>query len=132
MRFDHRSVDGPELSARRLESCTGRELAKELRHPMDAPVLHGRREMMRAGHNVGNDFSVGRILERGFEDADDSGRSIAEAAAEAKGFPDDGRIALDGARPEAIGQDGDASGFRTSSSGPMRRPRTGWRPTTSK
>src|SRR6266478_4733900 len=80
---------------------------------MDAPVLHGRGEMMRAGDNVGNDFSVGRILDRGFEDADDSGRSIAEATAEAKGFTDDGRIALESARPERISQNGDASGFRT-------------------
>src|SRR5713101_5431722 len=69
--------------------------------------------MMRAGDNVGNDFSIRGILDRGFEDADDSGRSIAEAAAEANGFTDDGRIAPESARPETIGQDDDASGFRT-------------------
>src|SRR5713226_1296979 len=113
MFLNHRSMNGPELSARGLESCTGREPAEKFRHAMDAPVLHGRGKMMGAGDNVGNDFSIGGILDRGFEDPDDSGRSIAEAAAEAKGFTDDGRIALESARPEPIGQDGDASGLRT-------------------
>ena len=113
MRFDHRSMHGPEFRARRLESCTGSELAKEFRHAMDAPVLHGRGEMMRTGHNVRNDFGICRVLDGGFEDADDSGRSIAEPGAEAKDFTDDGRIALESARPEMRGQDGDAGGFRT-------------------
>src|SRR5713226_9929580 len=112
MFLNHRSMNGPELSARGLESCTGREPAEKFRHAMNAPVLHGRGEMMWAGHNVGNDFSIRGILDRGFEDADDSGRSIAEAAAEAKGFTDDGRIALESARPERISQDGDTSCFR--------------------
>src|SRR5260370_23307171 len=79
---------------------------------MNAPVLHGRGQVMRAGDNVGDDFSIGRILDRGFEDADDSGSSIAEATAETKDFTDDGRIALDGGRPETIGPDDDASGLR--------------------
>jgi len=80
---------------------------------MNAPILHGRGKMMGASDNVGNDFSVRGILDRGFEDADDSGRSVAEAAAEAKDFTDHGRIALESARPESIGQDDCASGFRT-------------------
>ncbi len=113
MRFDHRSMDGAELSPRLLEIRARRKPTEKICHAMDAPVLHGRREMMGAGHNVGNDFSIGGILDRGFEDPDDSGRSIAEAAAEAKDFSDDGRIALESARPEPIGQDGDASGFWT-------------------
>src|SRR5204862_431791 len=62
---------------------------------------------------VRNDFGICRVLDGGFEDADDSGRSIAEPGAEAKDFTDDGRIALESARPEMIGQNGDASGFRT-------------------
>src|SRR2546430_6548500 len=113
MRFDHRSMHGPEFRARRLESCTGSELRKEFRHASDAPVLHGRGEMMRNGHNVRNDFGICRVLDGGFEDADDSGGSIAEASAEAKDLTDDGRIALESARPEMIGQDSDAGGFRT-------------------
>src|SRR5260370_4414273 len=79
---------------------------------MNAPVLHGRGQVMRAGDNVGDDFSIGRILDRGFEDAEASGSSIAEATAETKDFTDDGRIALESGRPETIGQDDDASGFR--------------------
>src|SRR5229473_285277 len=113
MRFDHRSMHGAEFSARLLEIRARREPAEKFRHSMDAPVLHGRGEMMWAGHNVGNDFSIRGILDRGFEDADDSGRSIAEAAAEAKGFADDGRIALESSRPERISQDGYTSSFRT-------------------
>src|SRR5438477_312367 len=80
---------------------------------MNAPILHGRGKMMGAGDNVGNDFSVRGILDRGFEDADDSRRSVAEAAAEAKDFTHHRRIALESARPESIGQDDCASGFRT-------------------
>src|SRR5260370_31809007 len=113
MRFDHRSMDGAELSPRLLEIRARRKPTEKICHAMDAPVLHGRGEMMGAGHNVGNDFSIGGLLDRGFEDADDSGRSIAEAAAEAKDFTDEGRIALESARPEPIGQDGDGRGFRS-------------------
>src|SRR5206468_12942272 len=113
MRFDHCSMHGPEFRARRLESCTKSELAKEFRHAMNASVLHGRGEMVRAGHNVRNDFGICRILDRGFEDADDSGGPIAEAGAEAKDLTDDGRIALESARPEMIGQVDHTGGFRT-------------------
>src|SRR5260370_9129147 len=113
MRFDHRSMDGATLSARLLEIRARREQAKRFRQAMAGAVLHRRGEMMRAGDNVGDDFSIRGKLDRGFEDADDSGRSIAEAAAEANGFTDDGRIAPESARPETIGQDDDASGFRT-------------------
>src|SRR6266849_4564562 len=69
--------------------------------------------MVWAGDNVGDDFGFLGIWDGGFEDTDDSGRSIAEAAAEANGFTHDGRIALESGRPETIGQDDDASGFRT-------------------
>src|SRR5207247_8973107 len=119
-------MHGAEFSARRLESCTASEFAKEFRHAVDASVLHGRGEMMRAGHNVGNDFGICRILDRGFEDADDSGRSIAEAAAEAKDLTDDGRIALERARPEMIGQDDDTRGLRTVVFPADQAPQDGW------
>src|SRR5712691_2786063 len=99
MRFDHRSMDGAKLSARLLEIHARREPAEKFRHSVDAPVLHGRGEMMGAGNNVGNDFSIRGILDRGFEDADDSGRSIAEAAAEADGLTNHGRIALESGGP---------------------------------
>src|SRR6059036_2341517 len=60
---------------------------------------------------------IGKALRLGSGFGDRSatiiGRSIAEAAAEAKGFTDDGRIALESARPERISQDGNTSRFRT-------------------
>src|SRR5713226_3732701 len=111
--LDHRSIDGAKFGADLIKSGTGSETAEEFGHPMDAPVLHGCGQMMGAGDNIGNDFSIRGIWDRGFEDADDSGRSIAEAAAEANGFTDDGWIALESGRPETIGQNDDASGFRT-------------------
>src|ERR1700747_1463515 len=67
--------------------------------------------MMWAGDNVGNDFCTGGILDRGFEDADDRGSSVAEAAPKAKDLTDDRRIALDRGRPEPVGQDDHAGGF---------------------
>src|SRR5260370_14522863 len=112
MCFDHRSMHGAELSARLLEIHARREPAEKLRHAMDAPVLHRRGEMMRAGDNVGNDFSIRGILDRGFEDADDSGRSIAEAA-EPDSLADHGRGSLHHGRPATIGQDDYASSFST-------------------
>src|SRR6266851_9048734 len=113
MVFEHRTVDGAQFGAGLIESDTGSEAAEEFRHAMDASILHGRGQMMGAGNNVGNDFGIRGIGDRGFEDANDSGRSIAEAAAEANSLTDDEGIALESGRPETIGQDDDASGFRT-------------------
>ena len=95
MILEHRTVDGAKFGAGLIKSDAGSEAAEEFRHAMDAPVLHGRGQMMGAGDNVGNDFSIRGIWDRGFEDADDSGRSIAEATAEADGLTNDGRIALE-------------------------------------
>ena len=89
MILDHRAVDGAKFGAGLFKSDAGGEAAEEFGHVMDAPVLHGRGQMMGAGDNVGNDFGIRGIWDRGFEDADDSGRSIAEAAAEANGLTDD-------------------------------------------
>src|SRR5712692_5527375 len=113
MVLEHRTVDGAKFGAGLIESDTGSEAAEEFRHAMDAPVLHGRGQMMGAGDNVGNDFGIRGIGDRRFEDADDGGSSIAEAAAEANGLTDHRRIALASGRPETIGQDDDTSGFRT-------------------
>src|SRR5882762_4737643 len=112
MILEHRSIHGTKFGAGLIESDTGSEAAEEFRHAMDAPVLHGRGQMMGAGNNVGNDFGIRGVGDRGFEDADDRGRSIAETAAKAKGLTDDRGIALESGRPETIGQDDDAIGFR--------------------
>src|SRR5713101_4673088 len=112
MILDHRTVDGAKFGAGLIKSDAGSEAAEEFGHAMDTTGDHGSGEMVRAGNNVGNDFSIRGIGDRGFEDADDRGRSIAHAA-ETNGFTDDGRIALESGGPETISQDDDASGFRT-------------------
>src|SRR5713101_7133891 len=112
MILDHRAVDGAKLGASLLEIYTGSEAAEEFGHAMDTAGDQGSGEMVGAGNNVGNDFSVRGIWDRGLEDANDRGRSIAHAA-EANAFTDDGRIALESGGPETISQDDDASGFRT-------------------
>src|SRR5258707_14166554 len=99
MILDYRGVDGAKFSACLIQSGTGNEAAEEFGHAVDAPILHGRGKMMRAGNNVGNDFCIRRIGDGGLEEADDRGRPIAEAAASPDGLTNDGRITLDGARP---------------------------------
>src|SRR5258708_34591410 len=69
---------------------------------------------MRAGDNVGDDFGILGIWDRGFENADDGGRPIAHGpAAEPDGFAEDGRIFLESGRPETIREDDHARRFGT-------------------
>ena len=42
--------------------CAGREPSKQLRHPMDSPGHHSGREMVRAGHDIGDDFGFGGLV----------------------------------------------------------------------
>src|SRR5258708_15354407 len=114
MLFGHDPVDGAQLRASLIESDTGSETAKELRHAMDAAGNHGCREVVRAGDDVGDDFGILGIWDGGFEDADDGGRPIAHGpAAEADGFAEDGRIFLETGRPETIRENDDAGSFGT-------------------
>jgi len=48
MILDHRGVGGAKFRAGLIESGAGSEAAEEFRHAMDAPVLHGRGQMMGA------------------------------------------------------------------------------------
>ncbi len=92
--------------------ATGSETRKELRHAMDAAGHHGCREVVRAGNDVGHDFSLLGIGDGGFEDADDSGGSTSqEAAAEKNGFAEDARIFPKSGGPETIGENDDAGRF---------------------
>src|SRR5246127_3977998 len=59
---------------------------------------------MRAGHNVGDNFSIFRIGDAGLEHADHRGRPIAKAS-KSDYFSQNGRILLERRRPEAIGED---------------------------
>src|SRR5438046_7827296 len=100
---------------------------------MDAAGDHGCREVMRTCDDVGDEFGILGVGDGGFEDADDGGRTIAnKPAVEPDGFAQDGRIFSKSGSPETIRENDDASSLRTVVLGPMRRPRTGWRPMTSK
>src|SRR5579863_9817391 len=79
---------------------------------MDAASDHGCGKMVRAGNHVGNDFSILRIWDARFEDADDGCRAITEAA-EANGFADDRRILVKSVCPETVGKNNHAGSFRT-------------------
>ena len=59
---------------------------------------------MRAGHDVGDNFSVLRIGDARLENTDHRRRPIAEAS-KAYRFPQNGRIFLERRRPEAIRED---------------------------
>src|SRR5258708_39802362 len=79
---------------------------------MDAAGHHGCREVVWAGDDVGDDFGVLRIWDRGFDDANDrSGSTSQEAAAEKNGLADDARIFPKAGGPEAISENDDAAGF---------------------
>ena len=75
---------------------------------MDSAGHHRGRQMMRAGHHVGDDLGLRRIRYRRFQHADDGGR----ARAEPDSFAENGRIAVEPGLPETIGQHGRAGGVR--------------------
>src|SRR4029077_39358 len=105
-------VDGAQLGTSLIEGGAGSETAKQLRHAMEAERDHSGREVVRAGDDVGHDFSLLGIRDGGFEDADDGGRPIAhEAPAEADSFTEDGRILPKSSGPETIGENDDAVSF---------------------
>ena len=83
------AVHGTKLRASRFEVDAGRQPAEELRHPVHPPFHHRRVEMVRARHDVGDDFGLLRIGHGGFEDADNRGGAIAQP----DGLADDRRIA---------------------------------------
>src|ERR1700722_14648994 len=81
---------------------------------MDAAIPHGRGEMMRAGHDGGDNLGVGGIGDGGFEHADDRGASSSHGtAAEAYGFAEDIRIAMKSGGPEPVREHDDPIGLRT-------------------
>ena len=60
MLLDHRAMNSTQLSARLLESRTGRKAGEQLGHPMYTSGHHCCREMMRAGDDVSDNFSFGK------------------------------------------------------------------------
>src|SRR5262245_13930898 len=106
-----RGVNCLQLAASLFEGCSGSQAAKELGHAMHAACNHCRREMMRAGDDVGDDFGVLRLRDAGLEHTDYRCNSIAKAA-ESKSLTEDRRIFVERARPETIGENGNACGLR--------------------
>ena len=76
MLLHHRRVNRAQFGARLLERRARRQPAEQLRHPMDAPGHHRRRQMMRAGDDVGDDLGFRRIRHRRFQHADDGRRRV--------------------------------------------------------
>src|SRR5580704_15794032 len=74
---------------------------------MDAALHHRCREMMRAGDNVDDDFGIGRIGNRRFENADDRRGTSTEA----NGFADDTGIAIERILPKVIGENRGTGGI---------------------
>ena len=95
------------ISSARASStdAPGASAAEQLGHPMRALGDHRRAEVMRTGHDVRDDFGLGRIRHRRLEHADDR----RGARPETDRLADHRRIALERRRPEAIRQHGGAS-----------------------
>src|SRR5437016_14110487 len=114
MCFGHGPVDGAQLGAGLIERDARSETAKELRHAVEAARDHGRREVVRAGDDVGDDLGILGIGDGRFEHADYGGRAIAnEAPAEAKRFADGAWIFPKSGCPETICENGNAGSFGT-------------------
>src|SRR5262245_19935899 len=108
----NRGINCLQLIASLFEGCSGSQTAKELGHAMHADRNHCRREMVRAGDDVGDDFGVLRIRDAGLEHTDYRRNSIAKAA-ESNCFAEDRRITVERGRPETIGENSNAFGLRS-------------------
>src|SRR5262249_51305787 len=107
----HRGVHGAQFGARLIEGRSRSETRKKFRHPMDTFGDHGCREMMGTAGHVSDDFSLLGIWDARLQHADDRGGAIFPNAAKVNGFANNGRISLEGLRPETIGEDNDAGSF---------------------
>src|SRR5579885_2863675 len=105
---DHVGVDRAEVGASSLESYTRFQAGEEFRHAVDASGNHRGGKVVRAGHDVGDDFGVGGVGNGGFEDADNSGGATHEANA----FANHGGIAVECVLPESVGENGGTRGLR--------------------
>ena len=108
MCLHHRRMRRAQLRPRGVERRARRQTAEKLGHPVHASLDHRRVEVMRARDDVGDDLGLLRIRHRRLEHADDRRRPIAQPHLPA----DHVRIALEGARPEPVGQHRRAVGLR--------------------
>src|SRR3954468_6217637 len=118
MLLDNRAVNRTEFSARGFKTGPRGQPGEEFGHPVHPPGRHRRREMMRTGDDVRDDFGFRRIWNRRLEDADDRGRPRAKA----NGLADDRRVAAERGGPKPIRQDRGARRLRTIVTGPEKSP----------
>ena len=111
MFFGHRRISRAQLGASLIDCGAGREPRKQFSHAMHAAGGHRGREMVRAGHDIGDDFGLLRILDRGLKNADDGSGPIAEAA-QPNCLADDRRVFLECPSPEPVSQHHSAGGLR--------------------
>jgi hypothetical protein len=67
--------------------------------------------MVRAAGYVGDNFGLLGIWDTRLKHADDRSRAITLNAPKVNGFANNGRVLLEGVRPETIGEDNDAGGL---------------------
>ena len=101
---NHVRGNGVELGASLIDGGARSEFAEELGHAMHAALHHRGGEVVRAGDDVGDDFGFGGVGNGGLKHADDGCR----ARAEADGFADDARIAIERSLPERISENSGA------------------------
>ena len=66
----HRCVNRIQLCTGLLDGHTRRQASEQLRHAVHASGHHRRRQMMRAGYDIRDDFRIRRIRYRRLQDAD--------------------------------------------------------------
>src|SRR5437868_14516545 len=94
-------VNTRQLGANLSESDARSQASEEFGHAMDASGDHGRRQVMRTGHDVADDLSLRGIRNRRFQHSDDSCGSRADRV-QPDGFANHGWIALESSRPETV------------------------------
>src|SRR5438270_10192625 len=111
MRLGHRRVDRAQLNTSLIEGHTRSEATEKFGHAMHTAGDHGRGEVVGAGNDVADNFSILRVWDGGFENADDGSGAIAHrSAAEAKGFTENSGIFSERGGPERVGKNDDARG----------------------
>ena len=91
----HGPVYRLQLRARRFQIRTRRQPGEQFGHPVYPAGDHGGRKMMRAGHDVGDDFGVLGIRDAWLQNADDGGRARINKRIEPDGSADHGGIAVE-------------------------------------
>jgi hypothetical protein len=87
MLFQDGAVSRFQLGAGLFQCRAGSQPAKQLGHTMDPAGHHGRRQVVRTGHHVGDDLGFGGIRNRWFQHPDDGRRARSERFQAGRFFP---------------------------------------------